>query len=114
MADPGGPAAGVRVETTTDGRAAAEAIARAVVDRRLAACAQVGGPITSFYRWQGEVQADEEWTVVMKTAADRLPDLIAHVRDLHSYDVPEIIAVPVVGGDPEYLAWLADETRPAG
>ncbi|WP_046471831.1 divalent-cation tolerance protein CutA [Allosalinactinospora lopnorensis] len=101
----------VRVETTTDGQASAGAIARSVIEHRLAACAQVSGPITSFYRWEGEVQHDEEWMVVLKTAGDRLADLTAHLLDVHPYDVPEIIAVPIEGGNPEYLDWLVDETR---
>ncbi|MDA8370657.1 MAG: divalent-cation tolerance protein CutA [Nocardiopsaceae bacterium] len=101
----------VRVETTTGTRGAAEDIARSAVQRGLAACAQVSGPITSFYRWEGKVQADDEWMVVLKTAADRLDDLTDHLIDVHTYDVPEIIAVPIQGGNPEYLRWLTDETR---
>lgn len=101
----------VRVETTVDSRDGAERLARSVVEHRLAACAQVSGPITSFYRWEGRIQADEEWTVVLKTAADRLDELTAHIGDVHPYDVPEVVAVPVTGGDPAYLAWVRDETR---
>jgi periplasmic divalent cation tolerance protein len=101
----------VRVETTTDSREAAAVLARSVVDARLVACAQLLGPITSFYRWEGEVQEDEEWLLVMKTATDRLPELTAHIRREHSYDVPEVVAVPVTGGDEEYLDWVVAETR---
>ncbi|MFV2198179.1 divalent-cation tolerance protein CutA [Nocardiopsis sp. LOL_012] len=101
----------VRVETTVDSREGAQRLARSVIEHGLAACAQVGGPITSFYRWEGAVQADEEWTVVAKTAADRLADLTAHLLEAHPYDVPEIVAVPVVGGNPAYLDWVRDETR---
>jgi periplasmic divalent cation tolerance protein len=101
----------VRVETTVDSREGAERLARSVVEHRLAACAQVGGPITSFYRWEGRVQADEEWTVVVKTAADRLDELTAHIGEVHPYDVPEVVAVPVTGGNPAYLEWVRDETR---
>nr|WP_026119372.1 divalent-cation tolerance protein CutA [Nocardiopsis ganjiahuensis] len=104
----------VRVETTVDSREGAEEVARSVVGHRLAACAQVGGPITSFYRWEGSVQSDEEWTVVLKTAADRVDDLVAHLVETHPYDVPEIVAVPVTGGNPAYLTWVRDETRAGG
>lgn len=100
----------VRVETTTDDAAEAERLARSVVDARLAACAQVGGPIMSYYRWEGEVQRDEEWLIVMKTTRARLDALTEHVRAEHSYDVPEIVAVPVEGGNPGYLRWVAEET----
>lgn len=101
----------VRVETTTDTRASAGAIARSAIEHRVAACAQVVGPITSFFRWENEVQEDEEWMVVLKTAADRLSDLTAHLLEVHPYDVPEVISVPIDGGNPEYLSWLTDETR---
>ncbi|MBB6174628.1 periplasmic divalent cation tolerance protein [Nocardiopsis mwathae] len=102
----------VRVEVTTDDRAAAAELARSSVERGLVACAQVGGPITSHYRWQGEVCADEEWTVVLKTSADRLDELTAHLVAAHSYDVPEIVAVRIEGGNPDYLEWVVAETRP--
>lgn len=108
MPEPGNT---VRVETTVDTRDGAERVARSVIEHRLAACAQVSGPITSFYRWEGRVQADEEWMVVIKTAADRLDDLVAHVDGVHPYDVPEIVAVPVTGGNPAYLEWVRDESR---
>jgi len=101
----------VRVETTTGSRDEAQALAASVVAHRLVACAQVSGPIASSYRWQGAVETDEEWLLVCKTAADRLGPLVAHLRAEHSYDVPEIIAVPVVGGNPDYLTWVTDETR---
>lgn len=104
----------VRVETTVDSREGAEGVARSVVEHRLAACAQVSGPITSYYRWEGSTQADEEWTVVIKTAADRLDDLVAHLAETHPYDVPEVVAVPVTGGNPSYLAWVREETRGGG
>lgn len=104
----------VRVETTVDGREGAERLAGSVVEHHLAACAQVSGPIRSFYRWENAVQSDEEWMVVIKTAADRLDDLVAHLVEAHPYDVPEIAAVPVTGGNPEYLTWVRDETRGSG
>jgi periplasmic divalent cation tolerance protein len=105
------PVTTVRVETTVDSRDGAERVARSLIEHRLAACAQVSGPITSFYRWEGRVQADEEWMVVIKTAADRLDDLTAHINGVHPYDVPEVVAVPVTGGGSSYLEWVREETR---
>lgn len=102
------------METTVDSREGAEEVARSLVDHRLAACAQVSGPITSFYRWEGATQADQEWLVVAKTAADRLDGLVAHLVRTHPYEVPEIVAVPVAGGNPAYLSWVRDETRGGG
>lgn len=101
----------LRVEITVDSREGADRLAASMVERRLAACAQVGGPITSHYRWEGENQRDEEWMIVAKTAADRLDDLVGHVVAEHPYDVPEVVAVPVAGGNPAYLEWVCDETR---
>lgn len=103
----------VRVEITVDTREGADRLAESAVGHRLAACAQVGGPVTSHYRWEGEVHRDQEWTVVFKTTDDRLDDLTAHIVREHPYDVPEVVAVPVVGGNPSYLAWVRDETRDA-
>lgn len=101
----------VRVETTTDTQSEAERLATTLVESHLAACVQVTGPITSFYRWEGRVHNDPEWLLVVKTAADRLDAVVAHLREHHSYDVPEVVAVPVVGGNPDYLTWVTAETR---
>lgn len=101
----------VRVETTVDSADGAATLARGVVEARLAACAQVTGPIASTYRWEDAVTTDQEWLVVMKTAADRLDELVEQLLAVHPYDVPEIVATPVVGGNPDYLEWVTDETR---
>lgn len=98
------------VLTTTDSAAAARTLAHDAVAERLAACAQINGPVTSVYRWQDEVHSDQEWQVLFKTTAERYPDLEAHLRRQHGYDVPEIIATPVVSGSEDYLAWVASET----
>lgn len=84
-------------------------LGRLAVERRLAACAQIGGPVTSTYRWHGEVETATEWVCTLKTVGPALPALTALLRHAHSYDVPEIVAVPVAGGDPDYLAWVAAE-----
>lgn len=102
----------VIVASTTDNEEAARALAAGVIDAKLGACAQVVGPITSVYRWEGEVQTEQEWRVEIKTAADRVPALTEHIKANHSYDVPEVIATPITGGSPEYLSWLLNETRP--
>jgi periplasmic divalent cation tolerance protein len=100
------------VTTTVDDRSAADALAGSAVTGRLAACAQVGGPVTSTYRWQGAVETAAEYAVQFKTAADRVEALVAHVREAHPYDVPEIVVTPVTGGNPAYLDWVRAETRP--
>ncbi len=102
----------IEVRVTSDSRDEADRIASAVVARRLAACAQVVAPISSTYRWGGEVQQAEEWLLLMKTTADRFENLAACVRELHSYEVPEIVAVPIVQGTQDYLEWIRGETVP--
>jgi periplasmic divalent cation tolerance protein len=98
------------VLTTTDSADKARALARGAVEARLAACAQIGGPVTSVYRWDGAVEEAEEWQVLFKTTAARYDELEAHLKQAHDYDIPEIIATPVVRGSEAYLAWVTDET----
>lgn len=102
----------VIVSSTIDSEEAARRLADGAIAAQLGACAQIVGPITSVYRWQGEVQTDQEWRVEVKTAADRVAELTEYLTGRHSYDVPEIIATPITGGSAEYLSWLVSQTRP--
>lgn len=102
----------LQVQTTTDSRAEAEELAQAAVTERLAACAQVAGPVASSYWWEGELQRSEEWLVLLKLPASRYEDLAEFLADRHSYDDPEIIATPIVAGSRSYLDWLSNEARP--
>lgn len=111
-AAPGVAAPHLVVLTTTDSAEQAERLARSAVAARLAACAQIDGPITSVYRWQGEVATDREWRVLYKTTAERYPALEAHISRTHTYDTPEIIAVGITHGSEAYLSWLEAETAP--
>ena len=89
-------------------RATADRVASVAVGERLAACAHVDGPLQSTYRWQGAVETATEWSCRLKTTAARLPALIARIRELHPYDVPEIVAQDVADGDPAYLRWIQE------
>lgn len=89
----------------------AERIARTLVERRLAACVNVIPEVVSIYRWKGSVERDEESMLVIKTRAERFEELRAALVSLHPYEVPELVALPVEGGHPPYLAWLDDSTR---
>ena len=100
----------MQVLTTTGTREEADRLATSAVEQRLAACAQVFGPITSTYRWRGAIETADEWQCVLKTTAARSDELTAHLRAHHSYETPEIVASPIVGGNPEYLSWIAQET----
>jgi periplasmic divalent cation tolerance protein len=86
-------------------------LGRTLVEERLAACANVIGPIRSIYRWQGAVEEAEEYLVLLKARAADVAALEGRVKALHSYDVPEVLALPVAAGSAPYLAWLADATQ---
>jgi periplasmic divalent cation tolerance protein len=104
----------IQVITTAASAAEAEAISTALVERRLAACVQVAGPIRSHYRWQGEVEEAEEWQCLAKTTRALYPKVEAAIRELHSYDEPEIVALPILAGSPGYLAWIDDNVGDQG
>ena len=97
------------VQTTTANAADAERLAEALVTERLAACVQID-PIRGLYVWKGQVERQEERRLSIKTRADLFEAVRARLRDLHSYDTPEVIALPVEAADPDYLAWLAETT----
>lgn len=102
----------LQVQTTTDSRAEAVELAQAAVEARLAACAQVAGPIASTYWWEDGIERAEEWLLILKLPADRYDDLAEFLTERHSYDEPEIIATAIVAGSPAYLDWLQEETAP--
>ncbi|MGO8887602.1 MAG: divalent-cation tolerance protein CutA [Streptosporangiaceae bacterium] len=102
----------LQVQTTTDSRAEAMELAQAAVAARLAACAQVAGPIASTYWWDESIERSEEWLIMLKLPADRYDELAEFLGEQHSYDEPEIIATPIVAGAAGYLSWLEEETRP--
>jgi periplasmic divalent cation tolerance protein len=88
----------------------AEVIARMLVDERLAACVNVLAPMTSFYRWQGAVERDAERQVIIKTTRDRVVAVQQRLGELHSYDVPEFLVLPVADGGAAYMDWVRTET----
>jgi len=100
----------IQVHTTTASKEDAERIAAALVERRLAACVHVVGPITSVYRWQGKTETSSEWLCVAKTQQALYPAVEAAIRELHRYEVPEIVATPIVAGSESYLNWVRSET----
>ena len=96
--------------TTVPDENLAVKITESLLQQRLAACVHVLPPGKSHYRWEGEIEAAIEITLLIKTRPDRYAELEAEIRRLHPYDVPEIIALPVVAGLPAYLQWIVDET----
>ena len=101
----------IQVITTTEHKDDAERIARALVEQRLAACVQVLGPITSTYRWKGQIETAQEWQCWIKSRRDLYDQLEQAIRRLHPYEVPEILAVPVLAGSAPYLAWMEEEVK---
>lgn len=89
----------------------AENIARELVSRKLAACVNMLAPCLSFYQWQGKLETATEIPLLIKTTSTRYPELEQTIRELHPYELPEIIHVPVTGGLAAYLTWLHQETR---
>lgn len=100
------------VVVSTANQDEAGSIARALVEERLAACVNILGPVRSLYRWQGSVEQQDEFLMLIKTAARCWPALERRVRELHSYQVPEIIALPLCRSSRRYLAWLLSEVGP--
>jgi periplasmic divalent cation tolerance protein len=90
----------------------ARALAAALVEARVAACVNILSPCRSVYRWEGQVEDAAEVPVLIKTTAERYPALEAVIRARHPYELPEIVAVPLSHGLPEYLAWVSKETTP--
>ena len=106
----GAAGAGVQVVFVTAPEEAAGPLARVLVDERLAACVNIVPAVRSVYRWEGRLEEDSEVLLVAKTNAERVAALSERVRELHPYDLPETLALPVVGGSPAYLGWVNAET----
>ncbi len=102
-----------QVTTTTLTRDEATRLGRLAVEDRVAACAQVSGPITSFYWWEGRIETSEEWVCTFKTSASALDTLQAVLREAHSNTTPEIVATVIDDGDEDYLTWIDAETAGA-
>ncbi len=100
----------IQVHTTIDSQEGAQKIAKAIVSRHLAACVQISGPIISIYWWQGKMEQAEEWICTAKTRSKLYNELEQAIKEVHTYDVPEILAVDVVAGNAGYLNWVTQET----
>jgi periplasmic divalent cation tolerance protein len=99
--------------TTLPADADVDAFGRALVEERLAACVNVLPEMTSIYRWEGKVEKAAERQVIVKTAAARVDELRERIRQLHSYDVPEFVVLPILSGSEAYLKWVRDSSEPA-
>jgi periplasmic divalent cation tolerance protein len=100
----------VTVSTEDEGRK----IARHLVEARLAACVNITPPIESFYRWEGEIADDKEYQLFIKSTRELFPEIQEAVSKLHSYQMPEIICLPIIDGSQDYLGWVGDSVKRAG
>jgi periplasmic divalent cation tolerance protein len=101
----------IQISTTTETKEEAQKIAQYLVKQKLAACMQIIGPIESTYRWRGNVEIANEWLCLIKTREALFNKVQAAIKQLHSYETPEIIAISIVKGSKEYLNWLYEETE---
>lgn len=104
----------IQVLTTVGSAEEAEAISAALLEQRLVACVQVLGPIVSRYRWQGKLEREQEWQCLAKTEARLYEEVEAAIRAAHSYEEPEILAIPVLAGSRGYLDWISANVGPEG
>lgn len=102
--------AAIIILTSVPDGAVASALAQALLDERLAACVNIGGPVQSIYHWRGRIETGQEVPVAIKTRSALYSSVERAIRKIHPYDTPEILAIPLVDGDARYLDWLASET----
>lgn len=100
----------IQVNTTIDTQEGAKKIADTLIGKRLAACVQLSGPITSTYWWQGQIETAQEWICTAKTRQDLYDAVEQAIRSVHSYAEPEILATPILAGSHGYLNWIVEET----
>lgn len=99
----------IQVFSSVVNRDAAEKIGESVIEKKLAAIVQITGPVKSMYMWHGKMLKGEDWRIVMKTTRDLYEELEAEIKRIHPYGVPEILAVPVLEGNMDYLNWISKE-----
>ena len=101
----------IQVETTVPKRSEARKIAEVLARKKLSACTQIIGPVESVFRWKGKLVREKEWLCLIKTKKSLYKKVESEIRKIHPYKLPEIIAVPIVAGSKEYLAWIEKETK---
>jgi periplasmic divalent cation tolerance protein len=101
----------IQVLTTTETKETSEKIAETLVDKRMAGCVQIIGPITSIYRWKGKIEKAEEWLCQIKTKRELYGEVEETILQIHTYETPEIVSLPIIAGNKKYFQWLNSELR---
>ncbi len=101
----------IQISTTTEKIAEAEKIANLLIDSKLAACVQVNGPAITHYVWKGKKERNEEFIILITTKKELFPEIEKVIKEVHAYETPEILTIPIVGGSKEYLDWITRETK---
>ena len=104
----------LEVTTMVPSQDVASAIAMALIERQLAGCVQITGPVTSIYRWEGEIETAKEYRLTIKTTQAAYGSMLAAILELHPYDVPEVLALSISDGHADYLEWLDKHVGPPG
>lgn len=99
------------VFTTCGSEEEARKLATALIEKHIAACVNISPPVTSVYRWKGSVEQAQEWLLIIKSRRERFEELRVVLESAHSYELPEVLAIQVVDGSPNYLEWVEEETR---
>ncbi len=100
----------IQIATTTSNKEEANKIANTLVEKKLAACVQILGSIESIYKWKGKIEKANEFLCLIKSKAIKEKEIIFMIKSLHSYEIPEIIVTPIIGGNEDYLKWIDEET----
>jgi periplasmic divalent cation tolerance protein len=101
----------IQIITTTSSKEEANKIANTLIEKKIAACVQILGPIESIYKWKGKIEKANEFLCLIKTKADKEKEIVFTIKSLHSYEIPEIIVMPIIGGNEDYLNWIEKEIK---
>ncbi|RLE69516.1 MAG: divalent-cation tolerance protein CutA [Thermoprotei archaeon] len=96
----------IQVFTTIDSKVRAETLAKTLLEKRIAGCIQIIGPITSIYWWNNKIEREKEWILLIKSREKNYKEIERTIKEIHPYQIPEIIAVPIISGSRNYLNWL--------
>ena len=102
----------IAITTTSDDKSVLESIAKRLIKDNLAACVQISGPLESWYPWQGQLENSTEWQCAIKTQSNHFAAINNLITELHNYDEPQLIALPIVDGSDGYLKWLKENSEP--